>query len=272
MALDHAPGGSRVESPGGVGTQQEGAGHRVLRRVGADLREVVVIALGILCAFAIDAWWAELEEDREVRKALLAVMAEARVNLDRMESTSAAHRRVADAGLDLLHLTGPDAGPEHAGRAYELLGEFWMVYGSDVTTGSLETLIASGNLARIDNTELQQALLSWLNGLQWDVTSESELRAFLQTEIRPRLWRHVPQLAIELESGFKFNQLLRTEFLAGAPEHSRFAADFPSLLRDMEFESAVVQRTSLSLIASQVLQWRMREGRQLLDLLASEGI
>jgi len=40
----------------------------------------------------------------------------------------------------------------------------------------------------------------------------------------------------------------------------------------MEFESAVVQRTTLSMIGERLLVWQEEEGRELLGLLESEGI
>ena len=75
----------------------------------SEVREIIVITLGILLAFSIEASWTEFREKDEVRRQLTAVDAELAQNLRFLQDLEAEHRAVAAAGAGLLDIAGPDA-------------------------------------------------------------------------------------------------------------------------------------------------------------------
>ena len=58
---------------------------------GKALKEIAVIAFGILVAFSLDAWWADQRVDRDVREALRVVHTEITSNLQTLGASTARH-------------------------------------------------------------------------------------------------------------------------------------------------------------------------------------
>ena len=208
-----------------------GPRQRMLR---GDLREFVVIVLGILAAFAVDAWWTKLQESTDVRETLAAVESEFATSRDSLRITGDRFRSKAEAGQRLLQLTGPAAAPDVVAEATDLIGTVMRGAPSRVSTASLNMLFNAGHLAQIENRDLQRALSSWPERLDHLYQMEDAvLNTWLQ-EVRPRLVMSVPYVNLDIAVGFRDYPSLREEFTREVGGPSRFDADFVGLLRDLQ--------------------------------------
>jgi hypothetical protein len=222
------------------------------------LTEGFTIVASILLAFAIDAAWEERQEATEVTEGLRAIRSELVANREYFEVIESFHRRVAEGGLEMLSITGPDPSREAAERAPFLIGELWVRAGLErPSTGALEAIVASGRLSKIDDAELRQELSAFSNYMD----RQFELIDIIGAENRfyELMVTHVAQLDIDLINGMGVFAEAREEFVARAPAASRFESDYEGLLADREFENAVTSRTTQSLIGTELT--RQARGR-----------
>jgi hypothetical protein len=234
-----------------------------------DLREFVVIVLGILAAFGIEAGWTNLQDATDLREALEAVESEFATTLDSLRITGDHFRLRAEAGQRLLRLTGPDASPEVVAEATDLIGTLMRGVPSRVSTGSLNMLFNAGRLAQIENRELQSALSTWPERLDHFYQMDSAvLQTWLQ-EVRPRLVTSLPYVDLDLEVGFRDYPTLREEF-AREVGPSRFDSDFVGLLHDLEFENGINAMTTLSMIGARRADLRIQEAERILEQIRAE--
>lgn len=232
-------------------------------RVRRGLAEVVIIAVGILLAFSVDAWWDGVQSGRDLERALSAVRTELEVNLRLVEGSISAQRRVSDVGMELLTMTGPDASVEIAARAEDLLVSFMPTPQTRPQVGALNSLLESGRLDEIDSEELPALLASLPAAFVNLDFFESEAERVMREVVFPRMWLYVPLLNAERANGLGGGGALE-EFRAGVPRESRFEADFVGLMGDLQFENAVVERASLLIIGRRYAE---QLGEQLRDAL-----
>lgn len=232
-----------------------------------DLREFVVIALGVLSAFAVDAWWTGAQERQDLREELVAVEAELTESIDRLRVLADLFRLKAEAGQRLLGITGPEADAEASQDAIDLIGTVMRGDPTRASTASLDMLVTSGQLARIEDRELQAALASWPEQLMHVYDMESAVRQTWLQEARPRLVQYVPMVNIDLEVGFRDYPALREAFAREVGGPSRFDPDVVSLLRDLQFENGVHTVTTLAMIGAERADQRAVQGEGLLERL-----
>jgi hypothetical protein len=136
--------------------------------------EGLVVVVSILLAFAIDAWWDGYLEERRENKQLLAMREEffaSSVAIDEVLESIEQHAHGVDELMSMLKTveSGPITVPG------ELLGYAIGWRTSDVSTSTLDTLIASGDLNLLENEDLRRDLAGFPAFLL-DVT-EDELMA-----------------------------------------------------------------------------------------------
>ncbi len=226
--------------------------HTALRagraRVRESLREVVVVSLGILIAFWIDASWDGRQERAETDRLMSAVADELVLNASALERSSARHGVAAQAGLQILNLTGPEADSVAAAAAVSLVANFWVSPRTDLSERALTTALESGRLGSISAVELREDLGALPRQYSRLDALEGEISDVMRQHIFPQMWSHVPQMNLEIEGGLG-TAALREEFKAAVPAQSRFSPDLRRLLRDIAFENAVVERTTQLMMA-----------------------
>lgn len=153
------------------------------------LLEGVVIVASILLAFAIDAWWNNRIEQQREHEQLVSMRAEFQASLsglDEVLTSVEGHAENVESFIALLKA----AGDEPALIPGPLLGSAITWRTSDVSTSTLDALMASGDLNLLRNVELR-ANLAGLPALLLDVTedeiiaqdfAESEMSIFLARE------------------------------------------------------------------------------------------
>ena len=119
--------------------------------------EGFVVVVSILLAFAIDAWWDGYQEDRREARQLVAMREEFSASSVAIDEVLEAIERHAN-GVDELMSLLKSAESDSVQVPGQLLGYAIGWRTSDVSTSTLDTLIASGDLNQIDNENLRRDL------------------------------------------------------------------------------------------------------------------
>jgi len=146
------------------------------------LLEGAVIVVSILLAFSIDAWWSNRIEQQREREQLVSMLTEFEASLsglDEVLTSIQGHASDVESLIALLKV----AGDEPVMVPGPLLGSAITWRTSDVSTSTLDALMASGDLNLLRNVELR-ANLARLPAILLDVT-EDEIIAqnFAETEM-----------------------------------------------------------------------------------------
>ena len=146
------------------------------------LVEGAVIVVSILLAFAIDAWWTNHIEQQREREQLVSMRAEFQaglLGLDEVLTSVQGHAENVESFIALLKA----AGDEPALIPGPLLGSAITWRTSDVSTSTLDALMASGDLNLLRNVELR-ANLAGLPAFLLDVTEDEIIaKNFAETEM-----------------------------------------------------------------------------------------
>ncbi|MDX1396175.1 MAG: hypothetical protein R3195_17475 [Gemmatimonadota bacterium] len=161
-------------------------GRGVLRE---SAREIVVVVLSILIAFALDAWWDESVERGREKELLAALLAEFEANREPLELRIDNHRRLGTGQDELADLLDASSAPSVT-VPDSLLITLLITPTFDPTLGALEEAQSSGLTSLIRNPELRRRLRGW-RGRWQDVREEEQLNLRLvQDELYPALASH----------------------------------------------------------------------------------
>jgi hypothetical protein len=235
----------------------------------SEVREIFVIALGILLAFGVDAWWTAFREDAQLREHLAAVDAEFAQNIEALQEVRQEAEAVAEASVALLGMAGPEAIAEDPDSIATLVGIMWFPIRASTSQGALETLRSSGLLAEVSDPELRQLLAAWPARLEGVRASADIIARPLQQVISPLLHRYVSEVDLNRISGFGARTDLRAQFREMA-RPSAFPSDYTGLLRDRQMESLLGQRAAISLIIADMAGGVQEEAQHIRTLLVGE--
>jgi len=142
--------------------------------------EGAAIVASILLAFAIDAWWDDVQSDARTREVLDAVHLEMESNLSSLQDSIARHEEIRLAISLAQDQMSIDGLLNEAVIAVEVF---------EPSTGALDTLIATGMLGSIDDPALRISLAAF-KGIAKDL-GEREARA---VEFRDAARRRIAEI------------------------------------------------------------------------------
>jgi len=154
--------------------------------------EGAAIMISILLAFTIDAWWQEHKEDDDRRDQLQSLAHEFAANRMELHSWIELHRQTADHATKFIDELGQVPVGDTADVSAESLAIVLVTPTFDPSMGSLDTLIASGQLAVIKNDELRFELASWPGRLTDAAEDEQAAFAYVETRLIPVLEQQIP--------------------------------------------------------------------------------
>jgi hypothetical protein len=124
--------------------------------------EMVVVVASILIAFALDAWWQERGERHEERAVLEALHEEMTDVRAAIEVERAFHEAVVESIIRLKGLTASRSTDIEPDTLDKLLTDLcWWSGEANYPTGTVVSVISSGNLALIRNEELRHLIAGW---------------------------------------------------------------------------------------------------------------
>lgn len=120
-------------------------------------REIAIVTLGILIAFALNAWWEEQRERREEERHLHALASDFQQNAKILASLVEREDRVAEHSLKLLQAArAPEPASPEIIRS--LMGQVFSSQRLEPVMGAYQALVNSAGLTLIRNDELRAAL------------------------------------------------------------------------------------------------------------------
>jgi len=226
--------------------------------------ETLVIFVGVLAAFSVDAWWDGVQQRRAAKELLESVVAELEYNLVEFEYAAERHLAIAAAGLAILKHTGPSADRSSAERVLELLPEFYLEPKTDLRTSAISTALVAGAFETLGAADLGREFDAYPGAVDLFHARENRIERSMEQRVFPRLWLHIPQMNVAIDAA-ESGRVLGQEFASALPERSRFDSDVRGLLGDVGFENAVVERTTLLQIAGQASLGGASRTRDLLE-------
>ncbi len=131
------------------------------RSLKSYLYEGIVIVASILVAFALDASWANYQESKVERRVLGELQEEFKSAKSRIEFSIAELTAVIDASVELASFLGKDALAQSPEDALELINRVLLLNTLEVPTSVVDSIVASGQVRLISNSELRKTLAEW---------------------------------------------------------------------------------------------------------------
>ena len=158
------------------------------RTVRPLLVEGVVIVVSIVLAFALDAWWDDLAEGRQLRQQLGSVQAEVQGNRDLVRFQVDLMERMIDAG-EALGVAMDSAA--HSGGTVTVPDTLvWLSLNTptlDASLGAIDALVASGQLALIPDPAHRSRLAGLRDRIEDAVEEQEQALAVYYDHSYPRL-------------------------------------------------------------------------------------
>ena len=124
-------------------------------------RDVVLIVVSILIAFALDAWWDDQNERRVEVEQIATLLSEFRTARDSLRSLSENIERVSVATTRLLTLMGPEKSESDSELLFRLLGTSLNFGGAAPKQTALISVLANGNRLIESSNTLVDLLAGW---------------------------------------------------------------------------------------------------------------
>jgi len=151
------------------------------------IAESSAVVISILLAFSIDAWWTERQENVREEHQIQALITEFEGNRSILDFDL---DRLRDITSNLEKLTNTLSSVS-VGNDVAVSGRyFWSVRQGgivDLSTGTLDAMISSGDLGLLQNESLRSALSEWSAKLDEVQTDQQTLRNFTGSELIPYL-------------------------------------------------------------------------------------
>jgi hypothetical protein len=180
--------------------------------------ESLAIVLSILLAFALDAWWEQRQESGFERALLESLQQEFTQNLTEIDNRVTRHDEIRDDLVSIRPMIQENIDETLKLDARELVALVsWTT--SDIAKGTVERLLASGELRILSNSELRSLLAAWPSDI--DDAQEDEVLAlqFIELVLTPALLGHnvlssTYLVRENIEEGIMTDQQLPVQFTA----------------------------------------------------------
>lgn len=124
------------------------------------MREIAIVTLGILIAFALNAWWEEHRERRQEQHHLHALASDFRENIDQLARLAPALDSVSQNSLKLLEAARAGRDPQIE-EIRALIGEVFSSQRFEPVMGAYEALVNSAGLTLLRDDALRAALANF---------------------------------------------------------------------------------------------------------------
>ncbi|MFY9242456.1 MAG: DUF6090 family protein [Polaribacter sp.] len=190
--------------------------------------EIILVVIGILIALQINTW----NENRKLKIAeqeiLQNLLKELKINKERLNYYLDKHLKGYQSGFYLLSLFQKDISAIPEIKLDSTVGKIEEVLTFEASDGIIKSLIASGKIDIIQNTELRSLIISF-DGFVINATQETETLKLL---IHDRLW---PSIDGKINSS---NRLRTYKDYNEYPKGS-YASDYEWFFKSQEMEDIV---------------------------------
>lgn len=130
------------------------------RRLWRAAGEIVVVTIGVLIAFALNAWWTERGERNQEQTHLRALISDFEWNHGALGASLERQERVSEAARELLEVARAEPGAS-ADRIQPLLGRVFSSNRFEPVTGAYDALLNSAGLTLIRRATLRASLVAF---------------------------------------------------------------------------------------------------------------
>lgn len=150
------------------------------------LAEGLAVLVGVLSAFAIDAWWDARGARMQERSYLSAVRDEMVATREELTAHQGLMTSRMEAARDMLSLiANRDVAPVTGDTITTLLYELGPFVNFTPRRAALDDLISSGGMQLIRSDTLRRALAAYERALAEDYLAQEEVREFWRLELSP---------------------------------------------------------------------------------------
>ena len=217
--------------------------------------EAVAIVGSILLAFAIDAWWADRQDELEGERLANALAAEVAENLVDLDNEIKATNELIERSRDVLDaIAGVEpVSPERNGLAD--IGNIFVMRSWYLTNNIYMQSVASGKLLLINSETLRFSLADYHSLLADLVVIVGNIETQYYMALEPFLTKHTV-----------YTEVAHSAWLKGLPTPP-FSTDFDSLARNTELWNLLAFRLELDLAYLARLERARNDGAELADAL-----
>lgn len=200
------------------------------------LVEGLVIVASILAAFAIDAWWDTQQEEEKFEAYYAALLTEATGNMTLMQELTANAERGVEAPRVLReHLRDGwrEISADSLAYLFAYSGAIWSL--DFLNTSTLDQLVSTGDLGRMPNDPVRDALLRL--GRELELAS-----SYMDRNLLEHRW------AVSFPwwtQNASLSEVFRAFWPDGPYGEHRFTTDWASLADDLAFDNLLVTRMAL---------------------------
>jgi len=203
--------------------------------------EAVAIVASILLAFSIDAWWKQQQDHLEEAKILNSLRndLEASRRLVSFARNEAARKmKSVERLLNLASTRNPDYDEEEIDRHLHNLG--WWTEQDLVISGSFNSIISSGTLQLIQNSELRQDVANWPRYLNSVITLlEQDFDAYTNV-VQPYIRSH--GYLAQIDQHFQVREGYADYKWAPVPFTESLRVKHSAMLEDLQFVNLLTEQ------------------------------
>jgi hypothetical protein len=211
-------------------------------------REIAIVTLGILIAFALNTWWENHKEARQEQQHLRALVSDFEQNVGQLKEMIAAQERIAANSLTLLKATRSTEAMS-ADQTQELIAGVFSSKRFEPVMGAYEGLVNSAGLTLVRNNKLRAALASFaaaVSGRYGERFGDEMFFSFIREFV---------------------GKLQFADLLIGAPTSPKAYA---AVLADAKFQDYLAVRYQMEGQIAEQYRRRLQQSEEILALLQKE--
>ena len=205
--------------------------------------EAAAIVASILLAFAIDAWWAEIQEREFERETLVSLLEEFQDHSDELTGTRRGHSAMFSSVDELITYVKTGVNPSDQYSIDRLMSFLTVPWTTDFGSGVRDALISSGRLEVISDKVLRYEVAEWSSVLDELKDDQQHGVSLVFNHVIPYMTREgVPFAEVEFtEQGPQISSDSRS--LAADPETKGRIFKDPEFLSILEIRHRMLKHT-----------------------------
>jgi len=203
--------------------------------------EAVAIVASILLAFSIDAWWKQQQDYLEEEKILASLRDDFEASRKRVSfaiSEAAVKMESVERLLNLASTPNAEYDEEEIDRHLHNLG--WWTEQDLVISGSFNSIISSGTLQLIQNSELRQDIADWPRYLNSAITLLKQDFDAYTVDLKPYIRSH--GYLAQIDQHFQVREGYTDYGWAPVPFSESLRVNHSAMLQDLQFVNLLTEQ------------------------------
>lgn len=203
--------------------------------------EIALVVIGILIALQVNNWNEERRDQTRLKKHYQEIINELEVDKNNLDELIEIVRQINQGTYIISEFINTDA-PVRDTIVMEtafLQSEVYSFF--SVSNSAYATLISSGDIQLLDNTELKRLLSIYYNTSNWDWTAHNGSLKLIIEKYAAYIHRFLPPLFLRDQYIQSFSGQLKDEMFSTYEPGGLKQIDFNQLKKDKEFKTIISQ-------------------------------